>query len=52
MRLGSRKPGLCGTDWDGHLLILIATRANHEEEVTIDCRCLEGISMRMIYGIE
>jgi hypothetical protein len=30
----SEAPGFCGTDWDWRLLILIATRANHDGEVT------------------
>jgi hypothetical protein len=47
-----RKPSFCGTDWDGRLLILITTRANHDGEVTIGCRRMEGISLRMIYSVE
>src|SRR4029450_872631 len=30
----SEAPGFCGTDWDWRLLILIATRANHDGEVS------------------
>ena len=34
-RPGFRKPGFCGSDWDWRLLILIASRANHDGEVVI-----------------
>jgi hypothetical protein len=33
-RPGFRRPGFCGTDWDWRPLILIASRANHDGEVT------------------
>ena len=35
---GSGSQGFCGTDWEWRLLILIGSRANHDEEVTPEDR--------------